>query len=545
MPIDKTIPIRFTPRGLADAYDATDVFPGACRKLTNLVFDQSNPEVVIARPGVDTALTVFAGFTSPGFISIQQQIGTRVFGMIATGLTAGKDQPFCYDRATSSFVTVTGCTAGNAEGRPTSPATSGAWTPPTLTVVGVKIIITHPGYAGTAGKFFGVIDITNPAAPAYTTANTTTNALPSVPTSVSNLNNRAYFACGNVEYYSDVLVPTTITNASQSITVGDSTPITASSGLPVQTTTGGVVSALLIFKGTQIWQITGDAAITNSLACNYLSLNIGCLAPRSITPSPLGTIFAGPDSAYLVNPFGAVQPITSQLGVSGSSPDLRQPFANVTVPTRVAAAFAANIYRVCVPTIVDGIDGTYDFWFDVRKMRWNGPHSFIYDCVSSGGNDFVVSGIGSGAAIFMSDPFPSTTTTYLDNGAAFNVDMKSADFPKKDEMAMKQVIESTAEFSSSGNSVTYTISAFNDKGDLITTTTVVTPVIGGIWGTNLWGDGTKWQTANNQPRTYPVTWQIPLVFNKMAIEMSTVASASVSIGTFYARTQKTGYTLQP
>jgi hypothetical protein len=545
MPIPETIAVRFTPRGVADAYDATDVFQGACRRLSNLVFDPSNPEVVIARPGVDSALTSFAGFSSPGFVSLQVTIGTRVYGMVATQLTAGFDQPFCYDLATASFVTVSGCTAGNAEGRPASPATTGAWTPPTMTIVGVKIIITHPGYAGTVGKFFGVIDITNPAAPAYTTANTATNLLPSVPTSVANLNNRCYFTCGNVQYYSDVLVPTTITNASQSLTVGDSSPVIGQSGLPVQTTTAGVVSALLLFKSTQIWQITGDAAVTGSLSLNYLSLNIGSSAPRSITPTPLGTFFAGPDSCYLINPYGAVMPVASQLGSVGASPDLRQPFGYITQPTRVAASFAGNIYRVCLPTIIDGIAGTYDYWFDTRKMRWNGPHTFNYDCASTAGTYFILTGYGTPNKLFRSDPYPNTNTIYTDNGVAFNVDMKSADFPKRDEMAMKQVVESTIELSSSGASVAYSVAAFDGMGNQITSASVTTAVVGGIWGSNIWGDGTKWASALNQPRTYQVYWPIPLVFNKMAIEVNAVASASVSIGTFYARTQKTGYTLQP
>ena len=43
MPIrEKTFPVRYTPRGLVDALDATDKFPGASTALTNLVFDQSN-----------------------------------------------------------------------------------------------------------------------------------------------------------------------------------------------------------------------------------------------------------------------------------------------------------------------------------------------------------------------------------------------------------------------------------------------------------------------------------------------------------------------
>lgn len=544
MPIPASTPVRFTPRGLVDAFDATDVFPGACRKLSNLVFDPSNPEVVIARPGAGTALTTFAGFTSPTFISLQVTIGTRVYGMVTTQLTPGFDQPFCYDLATNAFIAISGVTAGNAEGRPASQATTGAWTPPTLAVIGVKIIITHPGYAGTVGKFFGVIDITNPSAPAYSTANTATNALPSVPTSVANFNNRAYFTCGNVQYYSDVLVPTTMTTAGQAITVGDSSPITGQAGLPVQTTSAGVISALLVFKSNQIWQITGDAAITNSLSTNYLSLNVGCSAPRTIVSTPLGVMFAGPDTCYLVNPVGGVVPVANQLGNPAATPDLRQPFGNVTTPSRAAAAFAGNIYRLCIPTIIDGIPGTWDYWFDTRRMRWNGPHTFVYDCASSAGTYFVLSGTGSANRLFKSEPYPTNLTTYNDNGAAYNVDMKSSDFPKRDEMAMKQVVESTIELSSSGVSVGYSIQAFNEQNTTMAIATVTTPISGGVWGANLWGDGTKWTSAYNQPRTYLISWPNELVFNKMAIEVTAVAGTNVSIGTFYARTQKTGYTLQ-
>ena len=62
MAISKAQPIRFTPRGLSDAFDATDRFQGACQALTNLVFDQSNPELVVTRPGV----TQLASFTVGG-----------------------------------------------------------------------------------------------------------------------------------------------------------------------------------------------------------------------------------------------------------------------------------------------------------------------------------------------------------------------------------------------------------------------------------------------------------------------------------------------
>ena len=541
MPIPHTSTLRFTPKGLADGFDATEIFPGACRKLQNLVFDQSNPEVVIARPGVGAAITSFAGFTTPGFVSLQVVVGTKVFGMVATGLTAAHDEPFCYDLVTNAFIAISGVTAGNAEGRPTSPATTGAWTPPTLAVIGAKIIITHPGYAGTAGKFFGVIDISNPAAPAYTTANTTTNLLPTVPTSVANFNNRAYFACGNVEYYSDVLAPTVMTTAGQSLTLGDNTPIVAQAGLPVTTTSGGVVGALIVFKGTQIWQITGDAAVTGTLAQNYLTLTVGCQAPRSVVSSPLGTFFAGPDCAYFVSATGLILPVTNQ---QGGLPDIRQPFNYCTEPTRVAAAFASNIYRLCIPTIVDGVAGTFDYWFDCRRFRWNGPHTFLYDCASGAGNYFVLTDRRVPAKLFTSYVNPKTTTIYTDNAAVYTADMVSATMPKRGEMAVKQIVESTMELSSSGAALTYGITAFGENGQFINAVGIPVQGLGHIWGTHPWGNGLRWTSSQTQVVTYRINWSIPIVFNKIAIEVSTPATKGVSIGTFYGRTQTTGYTLQ-
>lgn len=536
--------VRFTPIGLADAYDATDKFLGACRSMQNLVFDQSNPSCVIPRPGVGTAFTSFAGFTSPTFISCQVVVGNYVFGMVSTGLTAGHDQPFCYNMSTNSFVTISNVTSGNSEGRPASPSTTGAWTPPTMAVIGVKIIITHPGYTGSGSNFFGVIDITNPAAPAYSTMNTTTHALPSVPTFVANFNNRAYFICGNAVYYSDVLVPTSMTNAGQALTVGDTSNCTALSGLPIQTTTAGVAAALIVFKTSQIWQITGDAAISGSLALNYLSLNVGSVAPRSVQPSPIGTIFVSQDSAYVVNPLGAVIPLSNQLGSFNATSDIRQPFNYCTQPTRISAAYSNGIYRMCIPTIIDGNVTTNDYWFDTKRMRWNGPHTFIYDTASSAGGNFVLSGAGSGAKLFYSYTVPSTNTVYNDNGASYLIDLKTADFPNTGEMAMNQIVESTIALASSGASQNFSVSAFDDAGNYITSTNVKTNSSGSLWGSNYWGDGSLWKSSLVRPQTYLLAWPIPIVFNRIAIEIVATAGAGVAIDSFFARTQKTGYTLQ-
>ncbi|ENZ77477.1 MULTISPECIES: hypothetical protein [Ralstonia] len=466
MGITRSYPVRFTPKGLCDALDATDAFPGACVLLRNLVFDQGNPELVVPRPGVGAALTTFSGFTSPTFVSVFIVLGNIVYGMVSSGRTAGFDEPFAYNVASNSFVTISGVTAGNV---PSSPATSGPWTPPTMAVIGTKIIVTHPGFSGSGSNFFGVIDISNPATPAWSSSNTATNGLPGVPTAVANFNNRAYFAIGNVAYFSDVLAATTRTNASQSVTLGDTTPIIGFSGLPTQTTSGGVVAALIAFKAFQIWQVTGDTA-TSNLAVNYLSLTTGTSAARSITQSPMGTYFAGSDAPYVINPLGAVQQIVND---GKSTSDVQTPFLNTTQPSRMAGAYSGSVYRVCVPTLLSGQNQTNDYWFDLRRRRWNGPHSFVYDCAGQYGAGFILSGAGAGAALFFSSPVATSSSTYLDAGASYMCQVRSSTFPKNNEMLQLQVVESNIELSSpSGSPITFNLTALNEKNSTLASTSL-------------------------------------------------------------------------
>lgn len=546
MPIPKAYPVRFTPRGVCDAFDATDAFQGACQSMSNLVFDQANPELITARPGVGAALTTFPGFTTPGFVSVHVTLGTLTFGMLATGRNAGHDEPFCYDNASGTFITVSGVTSGNT---PLSPATSGAWTPPTMAVIGIKIIVTHPGFSGTS-QVFGVLDVTNQAAPAWSATNLATNPLPSPPTAVANYNNRAYFVTRNTLWYSDVLDPTTATNAGQSLTVGDTTPITALSGLPLSTTSSGVVGALVVFKTASIWQVTGDESLTNNpLSLNYLTLTTGCIAPRSVVPANFGIPFVGIDGPYFLTFLGSVSPLNNPMTL-GPPSDVQAPFYNTTDATRIAAGYLGNVYRICVPTQVNGVDQTSDYWFDLHRRRWNGPHTFTYDCVSmvSGtttGSYFLLSSADNPGMLFRSitQPQPGITPEYDDLGAALSTQLVSSSLPKTGHMTEKQVVESTIELSSTGGAVLYQLTAQNDRGATVGLASVMTPPVGVTWGSGaIWGGGAQWSSSVNVPRTYTVPWAAPVVFKKFVLNVSAVASNNLSIGTFYARYQDTGYT---
>jgi hypothetical protein len=538
VPIRKSYPVYFSPKGISDAFDATEAFEGACQSLQNLIFDQQNPELVTVRPGVGVPLTTFQGFTLPTYVSVFISIGTVVYGMVSTSRFSGMDEPFAFDTATMTFIPITGSSAANL---PSSPNTDGFWNPPSMTVVSTKIIITHPGFSGTGTNFFGVIDISTPSAPVWSSANLATHPLPSVPTWCANLNNRAWYACGNVIYYSDALVPLTATNAGQSLTVGDPSTVRAMTGLPVSTTSAGIVQALLVFKDFQIWQVTGDPVTTN-LALNFLSLNVGTSAPRSVVQTPFGTTFVGIDGPYIVDQLGQVRALTR--GADVMDQDIQQPFIATTDVSRIVGSYSGGIYRVCVDTYLNYSNTTNDYWFDTDRRKWTGPHTFPYDCACQIGNYFVLSNEKTGAALFKSQIFNDSTTVWHDNGSQVTFLLESSSFPKTGNMNEKAVIESTIELSNHGIPMTFSINALDDQRNIMNATGV-TPFgsAGTLWNGSTWGGG-FWTASANTPSIFTVPWTDQLVFKKMAIQVSGLAQLGVSIGAFFAGYQDLGYTNQ-
>lgn len=541
MPSRKEYNVRFTPRGLSDAWDSSETFPGACLSLQNLIFDQSNPELVVCRPGVGSPITQFnsPSFSVPTFVSVQIAIGSVIYGMISVNSYGGTDQPFAYNITTNSFITISGITSSNL---PTAQSTSGDWTPPTMAVIGTKIIVTHPGFSGSGSNFFGVINIANPAAPAWSASNTSTNTLPTVPTAVANFNNRAYFACGQLLYYSDPLNPVSMTNAGQALTIGDTTPIVALSGLPVQTTSSGIVASLMVFKAFQIFQVTGDAAITNSLSLNFLSLNIGTNSPRSVVQTPAGTIFASIDGPYFISPLGQVLPLTKDM--NKLTQDIQRAYQNIITPTRAAAGFSGSIYRICMTTVINGVQQTNDYWFDITLRRWSGPHSFPYDTISQVGNYFVISSRTILTTLFASPVYPSLTSVYNDNGTALTVTLQTSQLPKTANINEKQVIESTIEIASQSAAQNFSIVAQDEGFNTVGTANLTIYNAAPVWGGgSIWGSGVTWNSTQNIPITHNIPWSAPLVFKKLSLIITASSNFSLAIGTSFFKYQDLGYTI--
>ena len=524
---------QWRPVGLSDARDGKTGFPGSCKLLTNLIHDPVSHNMLAPR-SASTPLTTFGGFTAPGGVSVMTTIGTRIFGMVATGLTAGHDQPFCYDTATSSFVPISGVTSSNV---PATPGTSGAWTPPCMVLVGDYVVITHSGYTLTSGPI-GAINLSTLS---YSTGNLvqggSTSLLSAVPTACGSFFNRAWYAVGNVAWFSDALSPFVATDAGQFLTLGAATEnITAFVPQGISTATQGILSALVAFKPNSIWQITGDYNLSGSLSLNQITASIGCIAPRTAQPTPAGIMFMAVDGVRTIPPLSMV--------VSEPQPDVVFPFFNCTIPSRACAAYAADTYRISLDTIttVDTL-GRFEYWFPLKVGKWSGPHTFPADTIAAFGNSFALSVNSISNTLWQSNAYTTSSDSFTENGTALTVNLTSSLINPDPPMAEKASIEMTA--SAVYGTSSYTVQVLDSQGNLINQA-ALTPIsapttwggVGIVWG----APGVVWGASPYNTSISALSFSAPLVFKTCQLVLTGSSGYYFRLGYFDFRYEALQYT---
>jgi hypothetical protein len=539
MVIRKATPMWFSPAGVSDTLDGTNVFPGAMAALTNLIPDLATPNLWAPRPASIALTNHFAGFTTPGFISVFQVVGNFVFGMVASGRNAGHDEPFCFNLLTNTFVTVSGITNANT---PISPQPIGAWETPTMALVGTKLLVTHPGFTLGGGVLFGWFDISNLAAPTWSGGNTTTNALPARPSAVAQFGGRAYYIVNPPTgqpgtYFSDVLAATVITNATQVLTFGDSLQLTALAGLPLANQLGGIIQSLMVFKANNVFQVTGDAALSN-LAVNALNVATGTVSQLGITTTPKGLAFNSPDGIRIID-FNAR--ISDPIGMYGAG--VNRPFVFAVQPTRVVLTCNANTLRVTTQNSLKVGSPFEEYWYDMTKQNWSGPHTFPPSNADIYNSTFIIAAQGVNAELFRSDVTIQPTSTFIENGQQMSIIWKTSILPDTKEMNEIALNEHTINMVLDSAGSTYNVQALGVNGALLGSINLLPPVFSPLWGAFIWG-AASWASSNTGLAPIQLPWATPLVFRKAQIQLTGNSFSTFRIGDMFLRYQKLGYLQQ-
>lgn len=539
MVLRRSQPAPYIPKGLTDSIDLGMAFNGAMTSLSNLIPNPGANGQWIARPA-STQQTSFSGFSSPGFISCYKVIGSNVYGMIATSRNAGKDEPFAYSLVTGLFTTISGVTNLNT---PSSPATSGDWTPPTCDLVGSKVIFTHPGFNIANGMFIGFIDISNPGSPSWSAGNLTgAIAFTQLPTVVAQFNGRAYYAQGNALVFSDTSNPINCTNGNQVLTFGLNLPIIAIGGIPLTSQIqGGTIQSIMIFQNSQyIFQLTGDAAITSgtgALTLNQLQVTAGTYSQNSICSMPQGLVFASIDGLRVINLAGQV---SEPIGANGQG--ITIPFFFALHPSRIAMAYSADVVRISLQNGQIAGSPFQEYFYHLAKQVWSGPHTFPASLIQPFGNSFIIAPIGVTSKLFSSSAVPIPSAVYTENGSPLAFTYQTCLLPETSEMSEFALQEHTINMALNNMDI-YTAVFLNQQGSQIGDSFLIVGAGSAtVWGAFTWGSA-LWLGISQKYQCLPINWDQPIIFKRCQFQLTGPCSGPLVIGGQDMRLQKLGYLL--
>jgi len=528
---------EITPKGLTDALDTTHAFPGAMTALRNLIPDPGADGMWVCRPA-SSLLTNFPALTSPGFISVMKVVGNVAYGLINSGLNSGRDEPFIYNISTGQFTPITGQTAANT---PASPNTTGGWLPPTVDVVGTKVIFTHPGFNFGAGFYIGWLDISNPAAAVWSAGNLTgAIQFTSPPTAVQQFNGRAYYAINNAVIFSDTTNPLSCTFGTQVVILGLNTNITALVGLPLTNQLqGGIIQSLMAFTGTSaIYQILGDASSTVSpISLNQLNVSTGTFSQNSVCATPQGLCFVSPEGLRFISYAAQISP-----PVGNNGKGIAKPIYNALVPSRVAIAYAGDVLRVSLQN--SGLPNypNQEFFYHLSLSRWSGPHTFPASLIASYGNTFVMAPIGVTGGLWLSNAFPTPLDTFTENGVALQWEFDTTLSPSSGgPMSMYSLQEMTADLALNSGDI-YFFSFLDTQGNTIQALSLTGQGTANLWNSGNWGTEYWGSTA---PLYQPVllSFPYPVIFKRAQFSATGLSSAPFRFGGLATRVEVLGYVL--
>lgn len=424
----------------------------------------------------------------------------------------------------------------------------------TATATGVNINVSGGGSitinanaTATATQISLTISGGTTSSPQWASGNMNVNGFAAVPVAVANFNNRAYYAVNNAAVFSDVLNPTNQTNATQVLTLGDTTPVTALAGLPLSNqVTGGILQSLIAFKGSEIlYQISGDAAL-NNLFANAINGSVGTLAPNSISATPLGLAFIAPDGMRILD---ITARTTQPIGARGEGVNV--PFLDVLFPSRMEGEYNQNVYRISLQN--GGLSGQpfQEYWYDFNDQIWTGPHTFTYGLLnayeaSSGaelGYGFVGAATGIGGKLWYTGCFPTLHSVYTENGVPLSFQFLTSLLPDNEDMSMNAVIETSIAMALPG-AVQVTVIAMDDLANLLDTVVISGSGVGAtLWGGFNWG-AAPWGAGSANFRQNQVFWHNPLVFKQGQINITGYSTAGYTIGNVYIRAESLGYFIE-
>jgi hypothetical protein len=245
---------------------------------------------------------------------------------------------------------------------------------------------------------------------------------------------------------------------------------------------------------------------------------------------------------YRTIDFGAR--VSSPMGASGQG--ISAPFITCPVPSRVAAASNATLLRVSLAN-ANGI--LQEFWFDLARGRWTGPHTLPATMIQAYQNTFILAPLALPNSLWRSDWFQTSTSIFTEVGQPMVWSYQTSMLPNPVKMAEYEMHETVIKLSTGLGA---TANAIDDSGNVITNAggsdpaTATLPANGASsnWGAAQW-QGTVWYGQAFALQSIIIPWGYNFTFSRLSLQLTGTSDSFTRVGALSLRYEELGYLPQP
>jgi hypothetical protein len=223
-----------------------------------------------------------------------------------------------------------------------------------------------------------------------------------------------------------------------------------------------------------------------------------------------------------VRPDGSV---TDPIGVDGQG--VTHPFQYAIFPSRICAEANVAVLRITVQHGSEPGQPFQEFWFDLSRKTWSGPHSFPARLIQHWRASFIMAPIGVTASLWKSDTVgPSygagTAADFIENGVQLSWTQETVLLPDNEHMAMNSMVEANLMCSAAPGDIIQVV-AIDEQGGALDAVNVVPTVVNAIL------------------RERALHWHEPVIFKQMSMQARGTSNSRVRIGNLYMRYEILGY----
>jgi len=312
--------------------------------------------------------------------------------------------------------------------------------------------------------------------------------------------------------------------------------VTACVGQPLLSpVTGGQTSAIYLFQSDKaVQQVTGDQQFGN-LAVQALNIATGTQSPAAIVPTTIGMAFPSPEGVRVIDFSGTIgQPI----GEAGTGVTL--PFINAADPTRVTGAANGDVIRFAVQNGQQIAAPWVEWWHDLARKVWSGPHTLQTSYMASYGSTFITAAQDVPAQIYKSPSQVSGVVDYEEDGSTLTWEAETVLLPDTEAMLANVVNQTTVGLLLPSDQPV-TVQAVDEGGTVLDSTVIPGAYTMPLWGgPNVWGTG-FWYAQQGFFRQERVPWHNGLTFKQARFKISGVARFGLALGSLRLKYQRLGY----